>query len=59
VNLAVFDMLGREMKTLVNGIQPKGKYTARFDGSDLPSGIYLYRLQTADRTLIRKMMLAR
>ena len=59
VNLAVFDMLGREMKTLVNGIQPKGKYTARFDGSDMPGGMYLVRLQTADRTLIRKMMLAK
>ena len=59
VALSVFDLTGREMKSLFNGFQPQGSYTVRFDGSDLPSGMYLCRLQTADGTLTRKMLLAR
>jgi hypothetical protein len=45
VTLKVFDILGREVSTLVNKEQTQGNYEIEFDGSDLTSGIYFYRLQ--------------
>ena len=44
VKLSVFDVLGREVATLVDARQPAGVYTVRFDGSNLNSGFYFYRL---------------
>jgi len=41
----VFDILGREVITLVNEEKPAGSYKIEFDGSSLPSGVYFYRLQ--------------
>jgi photosystem II stability/assembly factor-like uncharacterized protein len=45
VTLKVYDMLGKEVKTLVNGYQSSGSYNFRFDGSNLSSGIYFYVLK--------------
>ena len=45
VTLKVFDILGRELATLVDGVQLKGLHTVTFDGSMLSSGVYLCRLQ--------------
>lgn len=42
VTLKIFDLLGREMETLVNEIKPAGTYEAAFDASHLPSGVYFY-----------------
>jgi bacillolysin len=56
VKLAVYDLLGREVATLVDGRQSPGVYTVAFDGSGLASGVYLYRL-TAGETVITKRML--
>ncbi len=47
VRLAVYDALGREVATLAEGVQHAGRHTAVFDGTSLPSGVYLYRLETA------------
>lgn len=44
VTLKVFDMSGREVKTLVSGFNNAGYYTAKFDASGLASGVYVYRL---------------
>jgi hypothetical protein len=44
VSLQVFDLLGREVATLVNDVRPAGVYTVRWDASSLPSGVYLARL---------------
>ncbi len=44
VVLKIFDIVGREVFTLVNTDQPAGTYTVSFDGTNLASGIYLYRL---------------
>lgn len=45
VKLRVYDILGREIKTLVNGIQNAGQHKELFNASNLSSGIYFYRLQ--------------
>ncbi len=45
VRLVVCDLLGREVRTLVNDRRPAGSYSVEFDASNLPSGVYLYRLQ--------------
>jgi hypothetical protein len=44
VSLKVYDMMGREVKTLVNGIRNSGIHKVTFDGSQLSSGIYYYTL---------------
>jgi hypothetical protein len=57
VELKVFDLLGREVATLVNDMQGPGKYQAVFDGSGLASGVYLYRLTSEGFTAARKLVL--
>jgi predicted outer membrane repeat protein len=59
IDLAVFDMLGRKVKVLVEGEQAAGRYEAYFDAGDLSSGIYLYRLYTGSEVRSGKMMLLR
>ncbi len=46
VSLKVYDMLGREVKTLVNSFVNSGSYSVDFNGSNLASGIYFYKLET-------------
>ena len=57
VNLTVYDLLGREIAVLVNGETEAGSHEAHFNATNLPSGTYLYRLQTADNVETRKMVL--
>ena len=45
VRLSVYDILGREVSVLVNGRVDAGSHRARFDGSGLASGVYMYRLE--------------
>ena len=59
VTLKVVDVLGREVATLVNGVQSAGLYTARWDAATSPSGVYYYRLAAGNVTQTRKMVLAR
>ena len=47
VTLRVYDVLGREVATLVDGAREAGAHAATFDGRDLPSGTYVYRLRTS------------
>jgi hypothetical protein len=57
VKLIVYDILGREIKTLLNKpIQP-GEYEIEFDGSELPSGVYFYKLSAGNFVETKKMML--
>ena len=56
VTLKVYDILGREIATLVNGQKQPGSYRVTFDGSSLVSGVYFYRL-TADNLVQTKKML--
>ncbi len=57
VTLKVYDILGREAATLVNGIQSFGNYSVPFNGARLASGVYFYRLQTDTYTETKRMML--
>ena len=56
VTLKVFDVLGREVKTLVNDSRPQGTYTVPFNASGLPSGLYVYRLQAGNFVSSKKMV---
>jgi hypothetical protein len=55
--LEVYDMLGREVATLVNEFKPAGKYETEFNADALPSGVYFYQLRTGDYTSVKKMIL--
>ncbi len=57
VKLVVYDLLGREVKTLVNEYKQAGSYIVSFDGSKLSSGIYFYRLESGDYVQVRRMVL--
>jgi hypothetical protein len=59
VTLTVFDALGREVRILVNVRQGAGSYEVRMDASDLPSGMYVYRLETPESSRSRAMLLVR
>jgi hypothetical protein len=59
VRLVVYDVLGREVATLVETIQTAGTHEASLNASGLPSGVYLYRLETSDRHFSRTMLLAK
>jgi hypothetical protein len=55
--LTVYDILGRQVAVLVDGAMPAGSHHVTFDGSNLPSGVYLYRLEIGGKTLQRKFTL--
>jgi hypothetical protein len=57
VNLKVFNLLGCEITTLVDEELPAGDYNIEFDATGLPSGFYIYVLETADLLFSRKMIL--
>ena len=57
ITLKVFDILGNEIRSLVNEEMPVGNYTVEFNAVNLPSGVYFYRLQTANFSETRKMIL--
>jgi hypothetical protein len=57
VTLKVYDMLGREVATLVNQEQEQGQYSATFDASRLASGVYISKLTAGDYTKTMKMVL--
>lgn len=59
VQVSVYDVLGREVARLVDGSLPAGVHEAAFDGSQLPSGLYIYRLTAGRHTLQRTITLAR
>jgi len=59
VNLVVYDVLGREVMTLVNDVMQPGEYNALFDASTLSSGVYFYRLEAGSFTDTKKMLLVK
>lgn len=59
VSIRIFDVLGREVATLVNEEKPPGKYNVTWDASNMPSGVYLYRLTAGASVLARKMIVVK
>ena len=59
VRLVVYNLLGQEVKTLINRNMEAGSHSITFDASDLQSGVYLYKLNAAGSTLTKKMILLR
>jgi len=59
VQLTVFDVLGKEITTLVNEHQSAGHHHIKFDGASLSSGIYFYRLRTGNNVFTKKLTLIR
>ena len=57
VKLSVYDLMGKEVAVLVDGIQSAGNHEVRFSGANLTSGVYFYKLQAAEQVITRKMML--
>jgi len=57
VKLTVYDILGKEVATLVNENLSPGSYESDFNGSNLTSGVYFYRLETKEFTQVRKMII--
>ncbi|MFN3562478.1 MAG: T9SS type A sorting domain-containing protein [Chloroherpetonaceae bacterium] len=59
VSLKVYDVLGKEVMTLVSGRQAAGSYTYTLNASNLSSGVYFYRLQAGNFVQTKKMMLVK
>ncbi len=57
VQLNVYDMSGRRVRTLVNEYANAGSYEVSFDASGLPSGVYFYRLDAGSHSTVKKMVL--
>jgi hypothetical protein len=57
VTLKVYDILGKEVKTLVNGYKTAGNYSVSFDASKLSSGVYFYQLRAGNFISTKKMLL--
>ena len=57
VKLVVYDLLGREVATLVNETKQPGSYEVKFDGSNFTSGIYFYNIRSGEFSSTRKMIL--
>jgi hypothetical protein len=57
VTLKVYDILGNEVATLVNEQKSAGSYEVNFNASNLPTGVYIYKIQAGSFVQARKMML--
>ncbi len=57
--LKVYNLLGQEMATLVNGVLPAGVHTATFNASTLSSGVYFFRIESGSFRAVKKMMLVK
>jgi Secretion system C-terminal sorting domain len=57
VTLSVYNMLGQQVALLINGIVTEGSHTTTFNASQLPSGVYFYKLQQGNNATVKKMLL--
>ncbi len=57
VRLTVYDLLGNQVQTLVDEFKPAGTYSVKFNGAELTSGIYIYRLQAGEFVSTKRMAL--
>jgi hypothetical protein len=59
VNIVVTNLLGKEIRTLVNDYKEAGEYGVTFDASELPSGVYMYSMTANGTKLSRRMTLTK
>ncbi len=59
VTLKIYDVLGREIKTLVNEVKQAGSYSVDFNGAEFSSGVYFYKLTSGDFSDIKRMILVK
>jgi len=59
VQLKIYDVLGNEIKTLLNDFKTTGTYEIEFDASNLPSSVYFYRMISGNYSETKKMILLR
>ncbi len=59
VTIKIYDMLGRELMSLVNEFKQAGSYSVTFDAANYPSGVYYYKINTGSFVQVRKMILIR
>jgi hypothetical protein len=59
VRLVVHDVLGRQVAVLVDGVRPAGRHRVTFEAANLPSGVYLYRIEADGFTQTRRMLLVK
>jgi hypothetical protein len=59
VSLKIFDMLGREVSTLVYGEMQAGRYTRQWNAANLASGVYFYRLSAGSFVQTKKLLLVK
>ena len=57
VTFKIYNTLGEEVMTLANEVQQAGNYEVKFDASNLPSGIYFYKMKSSDFVQVKKMLL--
>ncbi len=57
VTLKIYDVLGREIRTLVNEVKQAGIYSVDFNGAEFSSGVYFYRLESKDFVDVKRMIL--
>ncbi len=57
VTIKVYDMIGREVSVLVNEIQKAGYYSVEWNGNQLSSGVYFYKMQAGDFNAVKKMLM--
>ena len=59
ISLSIFDVLGRQVRLVLDDVMPQGRHSVVVDGSGIPSGTYFYRLSSEQGSLIRQMTLIR
>jgi hypothetical protein len=59
VSLKVYDILGKQMATLVNEFKEAGDYSVNFSANNLSTGVYIYKITAGNYTAVRKMLVAK
>jgi len=59
VNLALYNLIGQRIMTLIDEVRAPGSYSVELDASRLASGVYLYRLEAGNFVATRKLVLLR
>jgi hypothetical protein len=58
-NLKIYDVIGRQVAVIVNGLLAAGEHQFSFDATGLPSGVYLYKIESGGQAISGKMMLVK